>query len=54
MIVVSRHVFLYLVDHRLGFLSGRLYSLGEFVDRLQARGVLSWLETHAGNSFHVQ
>jgi len=42
------------MDYGLGFLSGGLYSLGEFVDHLQARRVLSQLETHAGDPSCVQ
>ena len=53
-IVVPRHVFLCFTDRGLGFLSGGLHSLGEFVDCLQARGVLSQLEAHVGDSSRVQ
>jgi len=42
------------MDYGLGFLGSGLHSLGEFVDRLQARGVLSQLETYARDSSHVQ
>ena len=41
------------MDRGLGFLGG-LYFLGEFIDRLQARRVLSQLKAHAGDSSHVQ
>jgi len=54
LIIVPRHVILHLADHGLGFLGSGLYPFYEFVDHLQARGVLSQLEAHMGDLSCVQ
>jgi len=54
LIIVPRHVILYLANRGLSFLGSRLYSFREFVDYLQARGVLSQLEAYTGDLSHVQ